>query len=357
MAEEVVIVGGGLSGLVAAINLAKKGYEVQILEGQAEPGGLPVFRPDPAGSWFDLPVLNEWMGIDISPACKIIDTSYFCPYGARVKLPMKSSVKLYMVERSSRETSLDMLLTNEALRLGVKIEYNHKVLSQGEFAQLPPNTIIATGLLVEPYQAFNIPCENLYGWFTKGTVDHNETTVSLWMDDFTNDYAFNCTINGVCFALLFQRKVPLTKKAKAKYERLLLEKEDTVLEGWGDLEGGACPVGSIRNPRLFQGDKIFTGTIAGAIDPFLFFGMLGALVSGKIAATAIEDKGLAYEEFKSVTRTFYPLYAAKRVWNKVPHGLKRAAFLANLPLVKLPIVENIALNVASSITPGWRAIK
>lgn len=349
---DVTIVGAGISGLVASINLARDGHKVHVLEREKRIGGMPEFRPDPAGSPFDLQAIKNFTGVDITPAVKLIDESYVYAWGKRFNMPMKSSTGMYMVERGSRSSSLDSMLLSEAQALGVEVEFEHKVLTQGDFARLPADTIIATGLLIEPYEALGIPYSPLNGFYAKGTVDHDRTTVSLWMDDFTKDYAFNCTINGVCFALLFQRDIPLSRAAKEKFVEMLAENEGVQLTEWRDLLGGACPVGSVRNPRLFHGNKIIAGTLAGVIDPFLFFGMLGALVSGKIAAKAIDDKRAAYDDFRRAIITYYPNYLFKQAFNLVPDFIKKPLVWAGLSMV--PKVEDFAIKRFAHNIPGWR---
>lgn len=352
MMKEVTIVGAGISGLVAAINLARAGHQVNILEREDRIGGMPEFRPDPAGSPFDIEGIKRFTGIDIAPAAKPLDEASLIAWGRRYRMPLQGSIGMYMVERGSRSSSLDRLLLAEAEKLGVNVEFSHPVITQGDYARLPADTIISTGLKVEPYEALNIPYSPLYGFFARGTVDHDRTTVSLWMDTFTRDYAFYCVINGVSFALLFQRDVPLTREGKEKFVAMLAELEGAEYSKWNDLMGGACPVGSIRNPRLFHGNKILAGTFAGVIDPFLFFGMLGALVTGRVAARAIEDKAEAYIDFQRAVRTFYPTYLVKKVWDLLPDYIKR-------PLVRaggnaLPYIEDRAVKRFADNVPGWR---
>jgi flavin-dependent dehydrogenase len=349
---EVTIVGAGVSGLVASINLARSGHDVHILEAEKRIGGMPKFRPDPAGSPFDIEAIKNYTGVDITPAVRLIDESYVYAWGRRFYMPMKASTGMYMVERGSRATSLDSLLLAEAQGLGVEVEFEHQVLTQGDFARLPADTIVATGLKIEPYEALSIPYSPLNGFFAKGTVDHDRTTVSLWMDDFTKDYAFNSTINGICFALLFQRDIPLSRAGKEKFVEMLAEREGVTFTEWSDLYGAACPVGSVRNPRLFHGNKIISGTLAGVIDPFLFFGMLGALVSGKIAAKAIDDKAEAYDDFRRAIITYYPNYLFKRVFNLVPDFIKKPLVWAGLSMV--PKVEDFAIKRFARNIPGWR---
>ena len=58
------------------------------------------------------------------------------------------------------------------------------------------------------------------------------------------------------------------------------------------------------NPRLHHKGLILAGTISGFMDPFAWFGILGSLLSGKIAALAVYDPQTAQREFDRFNKNF-----------------------------------------------------
>lgn len=324
MAEKktITIVGAGLSGLTAAINLARDGWKVKVLDKEERQGGRPEFRPDGAASPFDLKALEAYTGIDISPACKPIETMYLNVFGNHVAVPHQEGSEIFMVERSSRSTSIDTLLHEYARDAGVEFEWGFSIRSPSDVAELPEWSIVATGLDVQGFEAMGIPYVPLWGWYAKRTVEDDRTLAWAYVDDFTVDYAFTTQVNGTIFALLFQRERTLTREDKAKFERYM-EDEGLGLDNWKDLLGGAAPHQSIDNPILFKNNMIITGTLAGVMEPMLNFGMLGAMVSGKIGAIAVTDMGLAYREFKRLTSFFKRSMVLKRLQDITPHPVRR----------------------------------
>jgi flavin-dependent dehydrogenase len=140
---EVTIVGAGLSGLTAAINLAREGMDVLVLDKENRHGGRPEFRPDGAASPFDLAALEAYTGIDISPACKRMEKMVWCAFGRQVDILYGEGSQTYLVERGPRSTSLDTLLYETARDAGVKFEWGQSIKSPSDVAWLPDGSIIA----------------------------------------------------------------------------------------------------------------------------------------------------------------------------------------------------------------------
>jgi flavin-dependent dehydrogenase len=313
MAEKIEIVGAGLAGLTAAINLAARGREVLVYDKQDSIGGRREIRPDPAGSPFDLERLAAYTGIDISPVAYPLRDGRYRLWGQTYRHAFPRAISAYMVERGRRGTSLDTYLYRLARGLGVRFAFRTEFSSRGDFEALPPRSIIATGLEEQSFRALGLPYESSHAWCAKGTVPFREPTVTVYLGPFTTDYGFSCTVNGVAFAFVFQRSRPLSDVDRAAFQSRVEATEPFRLTGWHEARFGACPSGSWRNPRLFWSDKILAGSVAGSMDPLLNFGMLGAMLSGKIAAQAVSCPREAAREFRRLNLSFYPLLAARRL--------------------------------------------
>jgi flavin-dependent dehydrogenase len=357
--KQVTIVGAGLSGLTAAITLAREGWEVDIIErrdgvgGPArdmETGEMTYVMVD--GTPMELDKLTRYLGFDISPATIPMDrTTIYC-FGKRYDVKFPRNVPAVLVERGMRKDSLDVLLYELAKEAGVKFTFNTPVKTRQDFADLPPDTILATGLFKDTYEAIGIPYVQVYGHMAFGTMEnYGGPPVVVYMDRYTQDYAFFSTINGMGGALLFQRGKPLSQESKRWFRKQLAHDEGIEFLEWLDLEVGVLPMGAINNPRLFHDRYILTGTLAGMQDPVLLFGVHGALISGKIAALALTDREAALKQFKLMNALWQLSYINRKIVEKThPWGLHYAG-RAGLDLQ--PFYEKWLLRYVFTFVPGW----
>ena len=108
---KITVVGAGLSGLVAATNLAREGFEVLVVEAGKGIGGAHTYHPSVHGTPILPHRVSSYINIDISP--------YFNPAGdCRLHVDNRSyhirPVNYHVVERGARRTSLDYGLYQEA---------------------------------------------------------------------------------------------------------------------------------------------------------------------------------------------------------------------------------------------------
>ncbi|HEY5526308.1 MAG TPA: NAD(P)-binding protein [Candidatus Anoxymicrobiaceae bacterium] len=322
--HEQLVIGAGISGLVAAISLARKGYSVRVLEKYKTVGAQPErwpmvdvtpMIPSEMSRYLDIPIGEP----QVKP-CKQLN-GYF--WGSSFEIPIERS-NLHVVERGPRKTGLDGYLLEVAEAEGVKVEFEEAVLGQGAIAKLPADTIIATGLYAETFDALNIPYVMGWCYGAKGRGDR-EAEAAIYFGDYTNDYAYWSNMNGVESTLFFTRN-PIKDEDLARFTDELERTEGIKVDEW--LYGyGPTPTAKFSNPRLFASDKILAGTISGMMEPFALFGVHGALVSGKIAAMAVEDRAAAWREFKRNLSTWKRMLLNRKAYNRMPMEMRRAAVI------------------------------
>lgn len=306
--RRVTIYGAGMSGLIAAINLRRDGFEVTVREKEPTYGGSRIYNPSTHVTPLDLEATSKYIGIDISSVFHQVSAcpSYFDK--TKVLLPV---YEVYAVERGNRETSLDTLLFNECKRMGVDFEFDFP-LTPKELENLPPHSIIACGLTPSAYEMLGIPYLRWFGWISRGEIRLN-SYAWLWWGKCVTEYGYFSSVNNYYFDLLFSTK-PVPKSCLDEYVSFIAHVEGIEHRDWRYISG-AVPIASSENPRLFWKNAILCGTISGAQDPFMWFGISGALITGKIAALALTDREKAEREFKRFTRLFsQALWFKNKIW-------------------------------------------
>jgi len=63
--NKVIILGAGISGLVSAINLARAGFMVEVMERRPHIGGSPQWHPSVHQQTFDLQKTSDFIALAI----------------------------------------------------------------------------------------------------------------------------------------------------------------------------------------------------------------------------------------------------------------------------------------------------
>ncbi|MDY6795339.1 MAG: NAD(P)-binding protein [Actinomycetota bacterium] len=313
---EIVIYGAGMSGLIAAINLAKEDYKVTVHDREKGFGGDSIYNPSTHTTSIDVDMTSEYIGIDLS---SVFHPLRYCPFYFHDTAfhPPLHLLDMHTVERGNRPSSLDSLLYAQAKELGVDFKFNSP-LRKEVLHKLPDNTIIACGLAPSVYEMLDIPYLRWYGWISRGEIGFSDRSW-IWIDEVITEYGYLSSCNNYYFNLLFSNR-HIDRRSLEKYQDFIIRHEGVEHKNW-EYISGAVPIASPDNPRLFHNGLIMCGTISGAMDPFFWFGILGALVTGKVAAMAVYDRRKAEEDFERFTRRFSAAYLFKNLfWYRIrPH--------------------------------------
>jgi len=149
--KQLVIVGAGISGLTAAIILAREGYDVTVLEQKKIIGGASLVASDVSGrevcvadmTPLDIDAMSRYLGFSLAVGDGSDPVPFYNPlpflrlraFGNLIELPMPSNVQMKMVERGQR-----------------------------------PSSIVATGMFREAFEALYIPYTKAYGHFAAGPI-------------------------------------------------------------------------------------------------------------------------------------------------------------------------------------------
>jgi len=318
---EIAVVGAGLAGLVAAINCARAGHQVRVLEKYDRVGGDRASHPSVDSTPMHPDRLGEFAGVKLEPPCVTptrIMRSY-C-YGEKYDID-GASMSLHAVERGIRSTSIESSLYEQAKGVGVEFEFGWQLQTQADLAQLPPNSIIATGLHPEAFLVFNIPFQMVYGYLSY--VRHEADPIAVaFFSELTGDYCYLANANGIAYALFFDRSKPIRRDLVDVWAGQLVEHEGVRFDDWRPFQG-AVAVRRLDNPTMFVGDKIIAGTLASTNDPIFLFGVHASLVCGKIAAIAVDDKAKAFEMYNDLLSFYRTAFLMRRLMDATPAFLRR----------------------------------
>ena len=267
--SERIVVGAGLAGLCAAINLRREGHEVRVLERRDSVGGPArdmstgeltyVMADAPHGGgklrYIDrrLPRLYALKSARIY-SWQRFDTAF------PDKLPAVAG------GAGSRKDSMDMYLYRIAVDEGVEFEFNFPLKTRRDFDDLPPKSIIAAGLFEDAYKILDIPYVRVDGLFGQGMVadDYDGPSVILYMDRHTWDYAFFSTIHGGGSAALPAQETPVAG-GQGVVPRPAREGRGIEFPDGSNWNVGCSPW--LHNNRGFSDRFILAGTLAGPRTP------------------------------------------------------------------------------------------
>jgi hypothetical protein len=293
------IVGAGVSGLTAAIQLARQGASVEVFEQRADSGLAHGLRCDAVENWtsvLDLRATLETWSIDpalFQPAPML----EVCTFDGECRLLTGGCPLLYMVRRGNGEGSLEWALKRQALELGVTIRYGHSHPRDGA-------DVWAVGC---PGRGFFLDAG-----ITFRTAQPDRTAILFDRRVAPRACAYLFILGGVgTLAVLLTREMGaarvLLDKAVEAFQRIgpLEIREPKIRSGFG---------GALSELKACRTAPLAVGEAAGLLDYLWGFGIRHAMLSGVLAARTFLE-GSRYDDL--VVQEIAPLVQCSLVNRKL----------------------------------------
>lgn len=331
--ELITIKGAGISGLTAAINLAKQGFPVTVFEKNQDVGLRHSGDFEGLENWSDkedtLYLLKKWnieINSDFTPIYEIQLIFENKAYQIKDKKPF-----VYLVKRG-REGSLDFALKEQAVKHGVEIKFGETI----ERAK-----IVATG----PQKA------RVFAYGSLFKTDFPGIKIITFVDQnmAPESYAYALFWNGqaTVAAVLFPKDIKDREKYLGNTLTALKNTAGYKLEKIKDFSG----FGDFRIPQTaIYKNSLLVGEVAGFQDALFFFGMKYAFQSGFLAAKAISENKDYDQLWKE---TFLPKMKTSLInrWGFSNRILRNAVLKHNLKKDKKEEYVNIGYKLYNF--PTW----
>ena len=269
------ILGAGISGMSAAINLRKLGYEVKVYDIKNAPGKTTG----------DYQFLENWVfNKNVLKLIRKMNIQTDFYYAARHSVEIYSSTGnlyigrsrkpfMYLIKRGTSRDSIDSCFYKQARKLGVKFYFN-KTISEQEV------DIIATG----PKEIF------ASGYGIKFNLKSPNKEIAILDDSLSKElYSYFSCHKGkaeivVCNVTGVKDLDSRLKLAIKRFEKILGVK----IRGKKEKFSGVVALNLYRKAMIRN--KYYLGEAAGFQDGLAGFGMVYAIKSGYYAAMAIAKK-------------------------------------------------------------------
>lgn len=285
--RKIRIAGAGPSGLSAAINLAKAGFEVEVFEAARDCGHRFGGDLQALENWSRREnVLEDLKGMNI-------DVNFDCDPFSKITLATEKELSdvrfnedlFYLVKRGAVKGSLDQGLKEQAVDSGVKINFNSSVPRDGA-------DIIATG-----------PVSREVMGIDRGVVFEtgmDDIAVGLLDNDAAyKGYSYLLVTNGYgCMCTVLLDKFENVNKCFQTTETIFKKHFDFNIRNPKPVGG----VGSFSVKGDFKlNGKFFAGEAAGVQDFLWGFGIRNAIASGHLAARSFIEN----TDYQAVAKSYF----------------------------------------------------